>query len=114
LWLPAPDGAATAAGRPTPLALDLVPELEGPAPVAGQPLRLQVLKDGRPHAGLALELVDEQGASAGWQRSDSEGRLTVTPPRPGAWLVRGTWLAPSAHDPAVWQSRFVTLALTAR
>jgi hypothetical protein len=109
----APPGLRAAARRPTGLALEIV--VQGDAPVAvGQPLDFQVLRDGRPLAGFAVELVSERSALGVWRETDAQGMLRHRLPFGGRWLLRGTDLRESAERPATWESRFVTLAIEAR
>jgi hypothetical protein len=80
-----------------------------PGPVRpGDPLAFQVLRDGAPLAGFAVEL---RGASDGrWLETDAQGWVHVDAPPPGRWVLRGTDLRLSATQPDTWESRFVTLA----
>jgi len=71
---------------------------------------VQVLREGRPLAGLNVELRSELSPLGLWQRTDAEGRVTVQPPLAGRWVLRGTDLALSASRPDEWESRFITLA----
>lgn len=94
---------------PAGLPLEIV--IEGDAPVrAGATVGLRVLADGRPVAGLSVELVSERSALGIWSRSDPQGRLQHLLPFPGQWLVRATWVEPDGQR---WRSRFVTLAFEA-
>jgi hypothetical protein len=94
-----------------PVAMGMDALLEGPAlPAAGSTVTVRVLRDGGPLAGQPLELVGEQGQSAGWFRTDEAGRIRFTAPPPGRWIVRGVDLRPSDSDADAWDSRFVTLA----
>jgi hypothetical protein len=61
-------------------------------------------------AGLALELRSETSPLGIWRRTDAQGRIDVSLPLPGRWLLRGVDLRVSALDPDRWDSRFVTLA----
>jgi len=99
------------AAQVVPMAMDLLIEHEGPLR-AGQTVRVRVLRDGQPLAGLAVELVGEVSAFGIWRRSDAEGRVQVPVPTAGRWLLRATdlRLSPEADR---WDSRFVTLAFDA-
>ena len=101
-----------AARRPAGLDLEIV--LLGTQPIsAGQPLEFQVIRDGRPLAGFAVELVSERSALGVWARTDADGKLRHRLPFAGRWLLRGTDLRLSAQRPDTWESRFVTLAIEA-
>jgi hypothetical protein len=87
----------------------------GDAPIAvGQLLEFQVLRDGRPLAGFAVELVSERSALGVWRETDGQGLLRHRLPFGGRWLLRGTDLRLSTERPGSWDSRFVTLAIEAR
>lgn len=97
--------------QPRGLALEAV--IAGDEPVrAGQPVTFQVLAEGRPVSGLALQLVSGRSALGLWRRTDADGRLQHTIPFAGTWALRGTLL--EADGPDRWQSRFVTLVFDAR
>lgn len=95
---------------PTQLGLDLRIENAGTAATVGAPLSVQALLDGEPLAGLAIELRSETSPLGIWRRTDGQGRINVTPPLPGRWLLRGVDLRVSPDDVDRWASRFVTLA----
>jgi hypothetical protein len=102
-----------AARRPAGLDLEIV--ILGDQPIAvGRPLDFQVLRDGRPLAGLPVELVSERSPLGVWRRTDADGRLHHVLPFAGRWLLRGTDLRLSARQGGIWESRFVTLAIEAR
>jgi hypothetical protein len=108
-----PPGLRTAARRPTGMEMEIV--VLGEAPIAvGQPLELQVLRDGRPLPGFAVELVSERSTLGVWRETDAQGVLGHRLPFGGRWLLRGTDLRPSSERPGAWDSRFVTLAIEAR
>jgi hypothetical protein len=99
--------------QPVGLGLEIV--VLGDQPIAvGQGLAFQVLRDGRPLAGLPVELVSERSPLGIWQRTDAQGVLRHALPFPGRWLLRGVDLRTSAADPTVWESRFTTLAIESR
>ena len=98
--------------QPQGLGLEIVPV--GAAPVrVGQPTEFQVLLDGQPLPGLAVQLVSERSPLGIWRESDAQGRLRETLPFGGQWLLRATRLEPPANDTDPWRSRFVTLVFHA-
>lgn len=106
-----PDAAGRlGAAAPSGLALDLLLQGAPRTLRAGDTVDLQLLRDGQPLAGQALELHGEHGALGFWRRSDAEGRVRFTLPLAGRWVVRGTELRRSESADVLWDSRFVTLA----
>jgi len=106
--------AMVAAAR-QPVGLDLEIVVLGDRPIAvGEPLDFQVLRDGRPLAGFAVELVSERSALGIWRETDANGVLRHRLPFAGRWLLRGTDLRASRERPDEWDSRFVTLAIEAK
>jgi uncharacterized protein DUF4198 len=104
-----PAGGPIGAARPvTGLGMDVLLDAPTWPPRAGEPLTLQVLRDGTPLADFAVELRGRDGTGT-WLRTDADGRVRYTPPRPGGWLLRGTDLRRSPNDADAWDSRFVTL-----
>jgi hypothetical protein len=106
-----PDAAGRlAAPVPSGMALDLL-QLGGPRPLrAGDTVDFQLLRDGQPLAGQALELHGEHGALGFWRRTDADGRVRFTLPLAGHWVLRGTELRLAGSAEVLWDSRFVTLA----
>jgi uncharacterized GH25 family protein len=105
--------ALAAARRPVGLDLEIV-VLGGQPLRVGEPLRFQVLRGGRPLAGLPVELRSERSPVGVWRESDADGALEYRLPFGGRWLLRATDLRPSEEAPGTWSSRFVTLAIEAR
>jgi uncharacterized GH25 family protein len=104
--------ALAAARQPLGLGLEIV--VLGAAPIAvGQPIAFQVLRDGKPLPGLAVELVSERNPLGIWRQTDDEGQLHHILPFSGRWLLRATQLLPAGGKPESWESRFVTLAISA-
>lgn len=119
--LPAPlDGVAAANLEPAAdLGLDIVADAGAQSLSVGQTLAVQVLRDGQPLAGLALELRSELSPIGIWHQTDLQGRLSVRLPLAGRWLLRGVDLrlanaegaeVMDSADADHWVSRFVTLA----
>jgi hypothetical protein len=104
--------ASVSAGTAAIDGLGLDVRLEaGPRPLrAGDTLRAQVLRDGRPLAGLPVELRGDASPLGLWHQTDAEGRVAVSLPLPGRWVLRGVDLRAASHKADAWESRFVTLA----
>ncbi|MFM9900991.1 MAG: hypothetical protein ACKVOT_08245 [Polaromonas sp.] len=90
---------------PAPMAMDIV---RSAATTLGW--QFQVLKDGAPLVGQAMELISESATHGLWRLTDAQGRVAWPSLPTGRWLLRGTHLRPSDEDPTRWDSGFVTLA----
>jgi hypothetical protein len=92
-----------------PLAMDV--RLDNPRqPIrAGDELGFQVLRDGQPIADLPVELVSDLSPLGIWRRTDAEGRVRVTVPLAGRWILLGVDLRVSSQTPDERVSWFVTL-----
>jgi hypothetical protein len=104
--------AASGPRAPAALAMEIVPLGEAPIET-GRTLEFQVLRDGKPLAGLPVELVSERSRIGIWRQTDGEGKLRHVLPFAGRWLLRATDLRVAAQDADRWESRFVTLAIEA-
>ena len=98
-------GDAAGGTAPVPLGMDLV-RLPG-----GQ---MQVLRDGQPLPGQAVELLGDEAPFGIWRRSDEAGLLVLGALPPGRWLARAVDLRPRSDEPGHWDSRFVSLAFEVR
>lgn len=103
-------GRAAAVTAPVGMGLDVL--LSAPRrPIhAGDALEFQVLRDGVPLPGLAVELHHEDGAEGHWRETDAAGRVRAEATKAGRWLLRGTELRRVEGRPGHWVSGFVTLA----
>jgi hypothetical protein len=92
-----------------PLAMDVV--LDNPRqPIrAGDELGFQVFRDGKPIADLPVELVGNLSPLGIWRKTDAEGRVRVTVPLAGRWILRGVDLRVSSLTPDEWVSWFVVM-----
>lgn len=98
-------GDGVAGSAPVPMDMDLVRRAGG---------QLQVLRDGQPLAGQAVELLGDAVPFGVWRRSDEAGLLALGPLPAGRWLARAVDLRPRADVVGEWDSRFVTLAFEIR
>lgn len=103
-------GAAAGEAPPSGMALDLRPLGAAGAWRVGDTARFELLRDGQPLAGQALEFRHERAPLGVWRRSDAQGRIELRLPLPGRWVLRGTELRAVPGEPGHWESRFVTLA----
>lgn len=105
------DGTAPALpATPAPMTMDVLLTSGLQRSRTGDPLAIQVLRDGVPLPGFSIELRGTVPGTARWFRTDAQGRVSTRAPPPGRWVWRGTDLRPSASDPDTWDSCFVTLA----
>ncbi|MBI4466565.1 MAG: DUF4198 domain-containing protein [Acidobacteria bacterium] len=98
--------------QPLGLRLEIVPENNPCELRVGEALRVRVLFDGAPLAGVWVG-AGYSGVHGHhypvWLKTDSAGRAAVRPDRPGAWFVRALHMVPSTEVPdADWQSWFST------
>ncbi len=93
--------------------LDLQADMPAGPLRAGDSLRVRLLRDGAPLAGLPLALRNDTSPVTLWHRSDADGWVTLTLPLAARWLLTGVDLGPSATDADGWDSRFVSLHLEA-
>ncbi len=96
--------------QPAPMAMDVLLQSGLQALRVGDALVFQVLRDGQPLPGLAVELHSNQSPIGFWKQTDAQGQVSFAPPLAGEWVLRGTDLRLSTTEPDTWESRFVTLA----
>ena len=94
----------------SPVGMDMeIVMLSAQAARVGEEQVFQVLRDGRPLSGQAVELVSERLRYSTWGSSDAMGLVRFKLPFPGQWLVHGTDLRMSGDKPDTWVSRFATV-----
>ncbi len=99
-------------GAPAPVAMGMDMVVEGGTLLrVGDTVRVQVLRDGQPLPGLAVEWRADASRLGLWRRTDAHGRVELTLPLAGQWLLRGIDLRLSTTERDAWESRFMTLAL---
>lgn len=103
-------GAQAHAAADSGMAMDARPLGEVAAWQVGDSVAFEVLRDGQPLPGLAVEFRHERAPVGVWRRTDALGRVDLRLPLPGRWVLRGTELRAVPDSPGHWESRFVTLA----
>lgn len=99
-----------AAPAPAAMSMDMV--VEGSTLLrVGDTVRVQVLRDGQPLPAFAVEWRVDASRLGIWRRTDADGRVELTLPIAGQWLLRGVDLRRSETERDAWESRFVTLSL---
>lgn len=93
---------------PSPLGMDLR-LLPTRLPLrVGDTITVEVQRDGQPLPGQTIELRGDRSPLGIWRRSDAQGRISVTLPLAGRWVLRGVDLRVSTRQPDTWDSRFIT------
>ncbi len=91
--------------------LDLQADMPAAALRAGDRLRVQLLRDGRPLAGQPVALHNDLNRLVLWQQTDADGWVTWRLPLAARWLVTSVDLRPAEGRPDAWDSRFASLAI---
>ncbi len=90
--------------------LDVRVENTNPVLRKGDTLQVQILRDGQPLAGQAMELRNDLSPIGIWRKSDDQGRISFPLPLATRWLLRGVDLRPAPNAPERWDSHFLSLA----
>ena len=90
--------------------LDVRVENSNPNLRKGDTLQVQILRDGQPLAGQAMELRNDLSPIGIWRKSDDQGRISFPLPLATRWLLRGVDLRPAPNAPERWDSHFLSLA----
>ncbi|HJQ97219.1 MAG TPA: DUF4198 domain-containing protein [Candidatus Polarisedimenticolaceae bacterium] len=104
LWV---GGRGDLAGTaPVGLALEIVPES-----ASGSTMTFRVLDHGKPLRGVLVKARDGGSARDPLQgRTDGNGRIALTLPRPGSWMINAVHMVPVRDDPrADWESFWASL-----
>ena len=97
--------------RPIGLGLELVPERDPTALVAGDTLPVRVLKGGSPLAGFVIGARHAGATTATFFSADANRRARVLLPTSGQWLLAGTDLRRTSKPNLEWESDFTTMTL---
>jgi uncharacterized GH25 family protein len=99
--------------KPRGQPLELIPAGNEPL-AAGKPADFVALANGKPLANLSVEFVPSRGTIGLWRQSDAQGRLQVTLPSAGEWVLRATAFDIPSSPQEPWRTRFGTLTVEAR
>lgn len=97
-----------AADSSTGLNLEFVPEQNLTEGVVTGPLKVTLLRNGRPLAGISVSLSGTDGPPQR-QRSDPAGKVTFPQPAPGNWMLSSTDLRLVDASQSLWESQFATM-----
>jgi uncharacterized GH25 family protein len=98
---------------PLGLGLEIVPERDPTLLVAGQTLRVRVLRRGIPLGGFEIGARREGAPESAdvFVATDGTGHATIALPREGRWLLFGTDLRRARETRLEWRSDFVTTTI---
>src|SRR5437867_10744430 len=95
--------------EPAGLALEFVP-LGNPTSLrAGAALTVRLIKSGKPLEDFSIGVVHETDPRGTILRTDGDGRVTISLPRSGRYMLRATDIRPAHRTDADWISDFTTL-----
>jgi hypothetical protein len=106
--------------KPLGLAIEFVPQSDPGALHAGDMLRVQLLRDGKPLANTQVESAwaglakaDQRTVVVG--RTDAEGRITVPVERAGKWRLHAVTMEPAVGlADADWSSYWASMTFAVR
>lgn len=98
---------------PLGLGLEIIPMRDPTNLVAGQTLRVRVLRRGIPLGGFQIGARREGAPESGdvFVATDGTGHATIALPREGRWLLFGTDLRRARETGLEWRSDFVTTTI---
>jgi hypothetical protein len=96
---------------PLGLNLEIVPETDPTALVAGANFRVRVLRRGVPLPGFSIGVQREGENASNFVPTDKNGRAWIQLPRPGRWILFGTDLRRVREPGLEWRSDFVTTTI---
>ena len=99
--------------KPRNYPLELVPVGNDPVRAGGES-EYQALADGKPVPNLAVEFVSLRSPLGIWKQTDADGRMRVSLPYGGEWLLRATVLVVPTSPQEPWRSSFATLTVQVR
>lgn len=107
-------GEASRAWRdPLGLRLELVPQNDPTALASGKTLEVVLLDGGKPLGRYPVTLLREGAKEVMSAVTDAEGRVRLTLPAAGRYMLRATTLEPSADRDSRWDVHFTTMTFAA-
>jgi uncharacterized protein DUF4198 len=96
---------------PLGLGLEIIPETDPTALVAGANFRVRVLRRGVPLPRFSIGVQREGERASNYVPTDKNGRAWIILPRAGRWILFGTDLR-RVYEPGLeWRSDFVTTTI---
>lgn len=95
--------------EPAGMRLELVPQNDPTSVMEGGTLDVMLRDAGKPLGRHPVALLREGAKETGSAVTDAEGRVRVTLPAPGRYMLRATTLEPSADPGATWDVHFTTM-----
>lgn len=99
--------------EPTGMTVEIIPDIDPTALVAGTDFPVRLLFDGRPLAGLSVGIVAAGQKAGPIQKTDADGRVSFRLDRAGWFLLRATQIARPDRAGGEWVSHFATLTVEA-
>ena len=100
--------------EPVGLALEFVP-LEDPTSLrAGDALPVRLIESGKPLGNFSIGVVRETDPRGTILRTDGDGRVAISLPQNGRYMLRATHIRPAHRADADWISDFTTLTVNVR
>ena len=96
---------------PLGLGLEIVPETDPTALVAGANFRVRVMRRGVPLKGFSIGVRREGEPTSNNVPTDKNGRAWIQLPRAGRWILFGTDLRRVREPGLEWRSDFVTTTI---
>ena len=108
-------GPAKGFDQPTGLRLELIPEKDPYTVTANGQMPVRLLFEGKPLQGALIVAINERHPSKRVEaRSDEEGRVVLTLPRTGNWMIKAVHLVPAPMGmKADWESLWASITFQA-
>ena len=99
--------------EPAGMRLELIPQNDPTAVTSGGTLDVVLLDRGKPLPRYPVALLRERAKEPVSAVTDAEGRVRLTLPAAGRYMLRATTLEPSADTTARWDVHFTTMTFDA-